>query len=166
MLHSLLSFFAHTYATVFGITQGPPLHDPLAVAVILDVLGVEEFGFSDTSHSLDAPDSSDSSNPSESSGSSGSSESGAGVHVRYEVQVITDGAHALLVEDREGEEGGKNEVGRTVVVREVRGGKGKGGGGVRIPRGIRKVERFWEVLFECVARAEEGTRGKGVWEGW
>lgn len=29
-------FFAQTYAQVFGLTEGPPLHDPLAVAVLLD----------------------------------------------------------------------------------------------------------------------------------
>lgn len=38
MLHDLLTFFAHTYASVFGITAGPPLHDPLAVAVLLSHL--------------------------------------------------------------------------------------------------------------------------------
>lgn len=36
MLHDLLMFFAHTYASVFGITTGPPLHDPIAVAVLLE----------------------------------------------------------------------------------------------------------------------------------
>ncbi|KAL9035387.1 MAG: hypothetical protein Q9214_006605, partial [Letrouitia sp. 1 TL-2023] len=35
MYHDLLIFFAHTYAEVLGITAGPPLHDPLAVAVVL-----------------------------------------------------------------------------------------------------------------------------------
>ncbi|KAL5612352.1 hypothetical protein BROUX41_000116 [Berkeleyomyces rouxiae] len=35
MLVELLMFFAKTYADVFGITQGPPLHDPLAVAIAL-----------------------------------------------------------------------------------------------------------------------------------
>lgn len=35
MFHELLMFFAHTYADVFGLTEGPPLHDPLAVAVLL-----------------------------------------------------------------------------------------------------------------------------------
>lgn len=35
MLHDLLLFFANTYDTVFGIDVGPPLHDPLAVAVAL-----------------------------------------------------------------------------------------------------------------------------------
>lgn len=35
MFNELLMFFAHTYAEVFGLTEGPPLHDPLAVAVLL-----------------------------------------------------------------------------------------------------------------------------------
>lgn len=38
MLHDLLTFFAYTYAEVFNITEGPPLHDPLAVAAILPFL--------------------------------------------------------------------------------------------------------------------------------
>ncbi|KAI1213963.1 inosine-uridine preferring nucleoside hydrolase-domain-containing protein [Annulohypoxylon truncatum] len=35
MLVELVNFFASTYRDVFGITEGPPLHDPLAVAAIL-----------------------------------------------------------------------------------------------------------------------------------
>ncbi|KAI1369340.1 Inosine/uridine-preferring nucleoside hydrolase domain-containing protein [Xylaria arbuscula] len=35
MLVELLMFFAETYRDVFGILDGPPLHDPLAVAAIL-----------------------------------------------------------------------------------------------------------------------------------
>lgn len=35
MLHDLLTFFSNTYADVFNITAGPPLHDPLAVAAVL-----------------------------------------------------------------------------------------------------------------------------------
>ncbi|KAM5356014.1 hypothetical protein ACJ41O_002660 [Fusarium nematophilum] len=35
MLVELLYFFAQTYADTFGITAGPPLHDPLAVAAVL-----------------------------------------------------------------------------------------------------------------------------------
>ncbi|KAL7275418.1 Uridine nucleosidase 1 [Rhizina undulata] len=35
MLHELLTFFSETYASVFNITAGPPLHDPLAVAAII-----------------------------------------------------------------------------------------------------------------------------------
>lgn len=35
MFHELLVFFAKTYEEVFGLKDGPPLHDPLAVAVLL-----------------------------------------------------------------------------------------------------------------------------------
>ncbi|KAJ9608417.1 Uridine nucleosidase 1 [Cladophialophora chaetospira] len=35
MFNELLMFFARTYAEVFGLPDGPPLHDPLAVAAIL-----------------------------------------------------------------------------------------------------------------------------------
>ncbi|KAK4088114.1 hypothetical protein Purlil1_7593 [Purpureocillium lilacinum] len=35
MLVELLYFFAKTYSDVFGITEGPPLHDPIAVAAVL-----------------------------------------------------------------------------------------------------------------------------------
>lgn len=35
MLVELLNFFAQTYKDVFGIVEGPPLHDPLAVAAVL-----------------------------------------------------------------------------------------------------------------------------------
>ncbi|KAH8675717.1 nucleoside hydrolase [Xylariales sp. PMI_506] len=35
MLVELLMFFASTYRDVFGIVEGPPLHDPLAVAAVL-----------------------------------------------------------------------------------------------------------------------------------
>lgn len=38
ILHALVTFFAGTYEKVFGLTAGPPLHDPLAVAVILSTL--------------------------------------------------------------------------------------------------------------------------------
>lgn len=35
MLHDLLVFFGSSYADVYGFTSGPPLHDPIAVAVLL-----------------------------------------------------------------------------------------------------------------------------------
>ena len=35
MFHELLMFFAETYAYVFDLKEGPPLHDPLAVAFVL-----------------------------------------------------------------------------------------------------------------------------------
>jgi uridine nucleosidase len=47
MLVELLLFFAKTYADVFGITEGPPLHDPLAVAVCLDGILGQEIPFYD-----------------------------------------------------------------------------------------------------------------------
>lgn len=31
-----MSFFASTYAEIFSITEGPPLHDPLAVSAAID----------------------------------------------------------------------------------------------------------------------------------
>lgn len=42
MFHELLMFFAHTYSEVFGLKEGPPLHDPLAVAVLLAEYDMEE----------------------------------------------------------------------------------------------------------------------------
>ena len=41
IFHALLLFFAGTYEKVFGLAAGPPLHDPLAVAVILSTLNPE-----------------------------------------------------------------------------------------------------------------------------
>ncbi|QSZ35724.1 hypothetical protein DSL72_006846 [Monilinia vaccinii-corymbosi] len=67
MLVELLTFFAATYDRVFGISDGPPLHDPLAVAVILDgVLGAEIpfYDFKD-----------------------------GGKRERFEVKVVTEGSH-------------------------------------------------------------------------
>lgn len=42
MFHELLMFYADTYEKVFGLTEGPPLHDPLAVAVVLAELTGEQ----------------------------------------------------------------------------------------------------------------------------
>jgi uridine nucleosidase len=69
MLVELLTFFAKTYADVFGIIEGPPLHDPLAVAVILDGVPGAEMPFYDYE------------------------EGGEEKRERYAVQVITDGSH-------------------------------------------------------------------------
>lgn len=49
MLYELLVFFGETYATKFNFSQGPPVHDPVAVAALIpayfpklqEVLGVE-----------------------------------------------------------------------------------------------------------------------------
>ena len=39
LFHEILLFFAKTYSEVFGLIDGPPLHDPIAVVVLLD--GIE-----------------------------------------------------------------------------------------------------------------------------
>lgn len=69
MFVELLNFFGHTYATVFGITEGPPLHDPLAVAAILESVPEYEIPFYDY-----AP---------------GQNER----RERYEVAIVTEGTH-------------------------------------------------------------------------
>lgn len=48
LLHDLLIFFGSTYADVYGFTSGPPLHDPVAVAVLLiDACHDEPLDFDD-----------------------------------------------------------------------------------------------------------------------
>lgn len=86
MLIELLNFFAETYATIFGITAGPPLHDPLAVAVILDgILGTEmpfyDFVKGDGSQ---------------------------GIKERYAVEIVTDGTHVEAM-------AGEVQTGRTIA---------------------------------------------------
>ncbi|KAL8803525.1 MAG: hypothetical protein Q9182_003126 [Xanthomendoza sp. 2 TL-2023] len=63
MFNELLMFYANTYADIFGIWKGPPLHDPLAVAVILYDEHYAELAFDD------------------------------GDGERWDVRVITDGLH-------------------------------------------------------------------------
>lgn len=47
MFHDLLLFFAHTYSEVYGLTKGPPLHDPIAVAVLLETIARPLIEFKD-----------------------------------------------------------------------------------------------------------------------
>ncbi|EEQ83736.1 hypothetical protein RJZ56_006322 [Blastomyces dermatitidis] len=44
ILHALLIYFANTYESVFGLDVGPPLHDPVAVAVLLSNLNHSDNG--------------------------------------------------------------------------------------------------------------------------
>lgn len=69
MLVELLMFFANTYSTVFGITEGPPLHDPLAIAIVLNGIAGAEIPFYDFK-----------------TGQEGRRE-------RYFVDVVTEGSH-------------------------------------------------------------------------
>ncbi len=122
MLVELLTFFANTYAEVFGITHGPPLHDPLAVAVVLDGIEGIEIPFHDFKE--------------------------GGKRERYAVHVITEGSH------EEAQAGA--ETGRTVVRL-----LDEGEEGVKIPRGL-DIPRFWSVLGDCLERADEVNKARGV----
>ena len=47
MFHDLLTYYVRTYIKIFGLTDGPPLHDPVAVAVVLFDEGSEDLAFND-----------------------------------------------------------------------------------------------------------------------
>ncbi|KAL2161503.1 hypothetical protein VTH06DRAFT_8065 [Thermothelomyces fergusii] len=73
MLVELLMFFAKTYKDVFGISEGPPLHDPLAVAAVLTGVGDQhEIPFADCDPAA---------------------EPGLARRERYEVSVVTEGTY-------------------------------------------------------------------------
>ncbi len=70
MFHDLLVFFAKTYSEVYGLTEGPPLHDPIAVAVLLEGVVGADMRFDD------------------------------GGGERWHVDVVTDGLHSDRDEER------------------------------------------------------------------
>ncbi|KAK0633059.1 Inosine/uridine-preferring nucleoside hydrolase domain-containing protein [Immersiella caudata] len=121
MLVELLMFFAKTYTDVFGITAGPPLHDPLAVAAILS-------GIEDAENEIPCYD------------FEGEAQEGK-KRERYEVTVVTEGSY------EDAQAGAR--TGQTVAKLLPEGQEG-----VRIPRGL-DITKFWEVLEECVTRADE-----------
>ena len=123
MFYDLLTFFSGTYRDVFGFADGPPLHDPLAVAVVLDILGLEDFGFEDG----------------EVEGEKGE---------EWIVDVVTD--------NREED----NQLGRTVLVRQVNGEEA----GVRVPRRIRHLDRFWDMIELALQRAQIESDKTGIWD--
>ncbi|KFH45014.1 Uridine nucleosidase-like protein [Hapsidospora chrysogenum ATCC 11550] len=126
MLVELLYYFAQTYATTFGIAAGPPLHDPLAVALVLTGTP-DEIPFPDWDAQKSAP---------------------PPHHERFEVTVVTEGS---FEEAREG----KKETGRTIVKLLPPGEEG-----VRIPRSV-DTAKFWQVIEECMERADEANRALG-----
>jgi uridine nucleosidase len=67
---------------------------------------------------------------------------------RFDVKVVTDGTHADALLGA--------ETGRTVARLLPEGEEG-----VKIPRGL-DVKRFWCVLEECLGRADEVNKSKGV----
>ncbi|KAK4217039.1 Inosine/uridine-preferring nucleoside hydrolase domain-containing protein [Rhypophila decipiens] len=128
MLVELLMFFAKTYSDVFGITAGPPLHDPLAVAAILTGVGEQhEIPFSDVDPTAQGV-----------AGAEGTQQ-----RERYKVEIITEGTYE---EARDGARTG--QVIATLLP--------PGEEGVRIPRSL-DINLFWRVLEECVARADEAN---------
>lgn len=70
MFHDLLLYFAHTYREVYGLTQGPPLHDPIAVAVCLEAVTGPIMKFADNGGE------------------------------RWHVNIVTDGLHSRHEEER------------------------------------------------------------------
>ncbi|KAI0974543.1 inosine-uridine preferring nucleoside hydrolase-domain-containing protein [Xylaria arbuscula] len=86
MLVELLMFFAETYRDVFGLVEGPPLHDPLAVAAVL----------TGTRHEIPFYDF-DPANP-----------KGPAQRERFEVRVVTEGS--LIDATEKG-----TQTGRTIV---------------------------------------------------
>ncbi|KAI9689682.1 MAG: Uridine nucleosidase 1 [Bogoriella megaspora] len=113
MFHDLLIFFARTYCDVFGLTEGPPLHDPLAIVVIF---ASELFTIGD--------------------------EGGE----RFSVDVVRED----LAQTSRGNPKAVSQCGRTVARKAA-----KGEAGITIPRGL-KVEAFWDIVGQCLVRAEKG----------
>ncbi|KAK7756701.1 Uridine nucleosidase 1 [Diatrype stigma] len=125
MLVELLNFFAGTYRDVFGIVEGPPLHDPLAVAAAL--AGTPwEIPFYDFDPKA-VPPAAPGQRPE---------------RERFAVEVVTEGT---LEDAFRGA-----QTGRTIV-RKLEGGAAAEG--VRIPRGL-DIALFWKVIEECCERAD------------
>ncbi|KAI9758342.1 MAG: glycogenin glucosyltransferase [Chaenotheca gracillima] len=137
LLHDLLTFFAATYARVFGITAGPPLHDPLAVAAVLAEHPDPQHRIAFSTERTLSKDSKDASR-------------------EWYVDVVTAGSH----EDKSPE----NMVGRTVARPIDKAssiaatGSSDDAPGVRVMRSV-DVPRFWTVVIdECLVRAEKAVR--------
>ncbi|EGY22727.1 uridine nucleosidase [Verticillium dahliae VdLs.17] len=135
MLVELLMFFAKTYADVFGITDGPPLHDPLAVAVAL--IGTpHEIAFRD----FDAA-----------AAGSGSVK----YRERFEVKVETDGSYADALE-------GKTQTGRTICRKLEAGSAGVAiPRGIDVPKFWKVLEECIQRADEANAGAVKGLAEKG-----
>lgn len=112
LFHEIMTFFAKTYAEEFALTEGPPLHDPLAVAATF------------------APDLFD---------------DNAGE--RFSVDVVTQGEHRADPAQNRADAEAVGQLGRTLVTK-------VDGEGVRIPRRL-DVARFWDMIDEALAKAEE-----------
>lgn len=126
MLYDLLTFFTKTYKEFFGLVDGPPLHDPLAVAAILsnlNVAGRSNEKFAEVTKLLTFDD-----------------REGE----RFNIDVVTSGKHHP---DRVS----VGELGRTVVTPVEKEDLARGG--VAIPRGV-DLKAFWGIVTDCVKRAD------------
>ena len=82
---------------------------------------------------------------------------------RWDIKVVTEGAHEPI-DYRKVRDADRAQLGRTVATRLVEGEEG-----IRIPRGL-NVDRFWDIVEECVQRAEgrlhaqqpQGTKRKSL----
>ena len=133
MFYDLLMFFAGTYRDVFGFADGPPLHDPLAIAVILDMLGIEGFGFED-----------------------GETIGEKGAH--WKVDVVTAGKHEDVHHGNDRKIDRESQLGRIILVRQA----AEQEGGVRIPRRIKRLDRFWDAIELSMQKAETVLEGIDV----
>lgn len=106
ILYDLLIFFANTYNEIFGLNTGPPLHDPVAVAVLLSNLN--DKGEAEIKENKNYVQFNDNSGE------------------RFFVNVVTDGAHSK-------DPAICGELGRTVAVPIE---PGSNVGGVAVPRGL------------------------------
>ncbi|KAI5304328.1 Uridine nucleosidase 1 [Ascosphaera pollenicola] len=126
MLYDLLTFFTKTYKEFFGLVDGPPLHDPLAVAVLLsnlNVAGRSNENLAEVTNLLQFDD-----------------REGE----RFDIDVVTSGKHN---QDRSS----VGQLGRTIVAPVEKEELARGG--VAIPRGV-DVNAFWGIVTDCVSRAD------------
>jgi uridine nucleosidase len=129
MFHDLLLFFAKTYDDVFGISAGPPLHDPLAVAILLDP---EETHF-DYRHDQHAGGE------------------------RWVLDIVTSGEHAAAHDRGAATVGDETEVsmlGRTVLRSLELGSSQMDGKGTRVPRSV-DLDWFWKEMLTAMDRADK-----------
>ena len=76
---------------------------------------------------------------------------------RWDVTVMTDGEHEPI-DYRKVRDASRGQLGRTIVTKATKGGKG-----IRIPRGL-DIGYFWDIVEECVQRAEALLLAKQQWE--
>ncbi|KAK6227028.1 inosine-uridine preferring nucleoside hydrolase [Colletotrichum tabaci] len=136
MLVELLMFFAKTYSDVFGITAGPPLHDPLAVAAVL----------TGTKHEIPFHDY--------------NTKKGNCVkyHERFEVTVVTEG-------DLADAQAGRSQLGRTVARPLAPGSEGvRIPRGLDIPMFWRVIEECTERADRVNAGEVAGLKQNGALE--